>query len=70
VGGYSWWDELPPEHCGEDVLAELLVMRRYGGCGVLPSGVYHLELPTTVPNRQHNTDALIRKYLGTTQPGP
>lgn len=65
VGGYSWWDELPAEHCGEDVLAELLVMRRYGGCGVLPSGVYHLELPTNVPNRQHNTDDLIRKYLGT-----
>lgn len=65
VGGYSWWNELPAEHCGEDVLAELLVMRRYGGCGVLPSGVYHLELPTNVPNRQHNTDDLIRKYLGT-----
>ncbi len=64
VGGYSWWPELPPEHCGEDVLAELLVMRRYGGCGVLPSGVYHLELPTNVPNRRHNTDDLIRKYLG------
>jgi glycosyltransferase involved in cell wall biosynthesis len=64
VGGYSWWAELPEEHCGEDVLAELLVMRRYGGCGVLPSGVYHLELPTNVPDRRHNTDDLIRKYLG------
>lgn len=65
VGGYGWWHELPPEHCGEDVLAELLVMRRYGGCGVLPSGVYHLELPTNVPDRRHNTNELIRKYLGT-----
>ncbi|MGH2458659.1 MAG: glycosyltransferase [Chloroflexota bacterium] len=64
VGGYGWWCELPVEHCGEDVLAELLVMRRYGGCGVLPSGVYHLELPTNVPDRRHNTDDLIRKYLG------
>lgn len=64
VGGYSWWNELPPEHCGEDVLAELLVMRRYGGCGILPSGVYHLELPTNVPNRRHNTNDLIKKYLG------
>ena len=64
VGGYSWWSELPDEHCGEDVLAELQVMRRYGGCGVLPSGVYHLELPTNVPHRHHNTDDLIRKYLG------
>jgi len=64
VGGYSWWSEIPDEHCGEDVLAELLVMRKYGGCGVLPSGVYHLELPTNVPDRRHNTDDLIRKYLG------
>ena len=64
VGGFSWWKELPEEHCGEDVLAELLVMRKYGGCGVLPSGVYHLELPTTVPNRRYNTNDLIRKYLG------
>jgi glycosyltransferase involved in cell wall biosynthesis len=64
VGGYSWWTELPAQHCGEDVLAELLVMRRYGGCGILPSGVYHLELPTTVPDRRHNTNDLIRKYLG------
>ncbi|HUX87619.1 MAG TPA: glycosyltransferase family 2 protein [Chloroflexota bacterium] len=65
VGGYSWWHELPDKHCGEDVLAELLVMRRYGGCGVLPSGVYHLELPTNVTERQFNTNDLIRKYLGT-----
>ena len=66
VGGYSWWHELPNQHCGEDVLAELLIMRRYGGCGVLPSGVYHLELPTNVPERQFNTNNLIRKYLGST----
>jgi glycosyltransferase involved in cell wall biosynthesis len=64
AGGYSWWDELPPVHCGEDVLAELLVMKKFGGCGVLPSGVYHLELPTTVPDRRYNTNALIQKYLG------
>lgn len=63
-GGYTWWTELPPEHCGEDVLAQLMVMSRYGGCGVLPSGVYHLELPTEVPNRRTNTDDLIRRYLG------
>jgi GT2 family glycosyltransferase len=64
VGGYSWWQELPPEHCGEDVLAQLLVMADHGGCGILPSGVYHLELPTTVPDRRFNTNDLIRKYLG------
>jgi GT2 family glycosyltransferase len=50
-GGFRFWTELPPDHCGEDVLAQLRVMARYGGCGLLPSGAYHLELPTTVPDR-------------------
>lgn len=52
VGGFGFWTELPREHSGEDVLAQLRVMARFGGCGVMPSGVYHLELPTTVPNRE------------------
>lgn len=52
VGGFGFWKLLPPEHSGEDVLMQLRVMARHGGCGVMPSGVYHLELPTTVPNRE------------------
>ena len=52
AGGYSFWRELPPEHSGEDVLAQLRVMARYGGCGIIPSGVYHQELPTTVTDRR------------------
>jgi hypothetical protein len=55
VGGFDFWDELPDEHAGEDVVAQLRVMERFGGCGILPSGVYHLELPTTIPRRE--TDA-------------
>jgi GT2 family glycosyltransferase len=51
VGGFSFWRDLPAEHCGEDVLAQLRVMERYGGCGVLPSGAYHQQLPTTVEDR-------------------
>lgn len=51
VGGFSFWPDLPAEHCGEDVLAQQRVMARYGGCGLLPSGAYHQELPTTIPNR-------------------
>jgi hypothetical protein len=50
-GGFSFWRELPPEHAGEDVLAQLRLMAMYGGCGIIPSGVYHQELPTTIPNR-------------------
>jgi glycosyltransferase involved in cell wall biosynthesis len=47
-GGFGFWRELPATHCGEDVLAQLRVMARYGGCGLIPSGVYHMELPTTI----------------------
>jgi hypothetical protein len=51
VGGYDFWKELPSEHAGEDVLVQLRVMARYGGFGLLPSGAYHMELPTTVADR-------------------
>jgi GT2 family glycosyltransferase len=51
TGGFDFWQELPPQHCGEDVLAQLRVMERYGGCGIIPSGAYHMELPTTVKER-------------------
>ncbi|MDQ3871251.1 MAG: glycosyl transferase, partial [Chloroflexota bacterium] len=58
-GGFGFWRELPVNHCGEDVLAQLRVMARYGGCGVLPSGAYHLELPTTVPDRSVDAPAVL-----------
>lgn len=50
-GGFDFWPELPPDHQGEDVAAQLAVMRRYGGAGIVPSGAYHLESPTTVVDR-------------------
>jgi GT2 family glycosyltransferase len=59
-GGFSFWRELPPEHCGEDVLAQLRVMARYGGCGLVPSGAYHQELPTTVPRREVDAPRRLR----------
>jgi len=59
VGGYSFWQELPPEHCGEDVLVQLQVMQRYGGCGLIPSGVYHQELPTTIVERRVAADKAL-----------
>jgi glycosyltransferase involved in cell wall biosynthesis len=55
AGGFDFWHELPSEHCGEDVLAQLQVMERFGGCGIIPSGAYHMELPTTI--RQREVDA-------------
>ncbi|MBF6327823.1 glycosyltransferase [Nocardia transvalensis] len=52
TGGFEFWRKLPRHHCGEDVLAQLRVMARYGGAGILPSGAVHLEAPTTVARRE------------------
>ncbi len=65
VGGFGFWSQLPEEHCGEDVLAQLRVMERYGGCGVLPSGAYHLQLPTTVEVRTHDAPYVLGLRGGT-----
>ncbi|SFB06602.1 Glycosyl transferase family 2 [Amycolatopsis marina] len=51
AGGFEFWSELPAEHCGEDVLAQLRVLAEQGGAGILPSGAVHLEAPTTVVRR-------------------
>jgi GT2 family glycosyltransferase len=71
VGGFSFWVQLPDHHAGEDVLAQLRVMERYGGCGVLPSGAYHQQLPTTVLDRSCDAPRLLRvgpRARGTAQP--
>ena len=54
VGGFSWWHRLPPVHAGEEVVVQFLLIRKYGGCGILPSGTYHLGLPTNVEDRRCN----------------
>lgn len=59
VGGFSFWRRLPVEHCGEDVLAQLELLRRHGGCGVMPSGAYHQELPTTIPHRDVGAERVL-----------
>lgn len=63
VGGFGFWDRLPPVHAGEDAVAQFLLIHAYGGCGVLPTGTYHLCLPTTIPDRQHNATALFGTLL-------
>lgn len=59
VGAFSWWERLPPAHAGEEVVVQFLLIRKYGGCGLLPSGTYHLGLPTNVPERQRNATELF-----------
>lgn len=50
-GGFDFWRRVHEKHQGEDVAAQLAVLARFGGAGVLPSGAYHLESPTTVTER-------------------
>ncbi|MGE5594990.1 MAG: glycosyltransferase family 2 protein [Hyphomicrobiales bacterium] len=56
VGGFSFWERLPRYHSGEEVVVQNLLMRRYGGCGIVPSGTYHAELPSTVLNAAGGID--------------
>jgi GT2 family glycosyltransferase len=63
VGGFGFWERLPPEHAGEEALVQFLLLRRYGGCGILPAGTYHLCLPTTVPDRGANATALFARLV-------
>ncbi|WDZ86425.1 glycosyltransferase [Micromonospora cathayae] len=51
AGGFDFWRLLHERHQGEDVAAQLAVLARYGGAGIVPSGAYHLESPTTVTER-------------------
>ncbi len=66
VGGFSWWGRLPANHAGEEVVVQFLLIRKYGGCAILPSGTYHLGLPSTVEDRRCNATKLfgelIREY--------
>lgn len=52
AGGFEFWNDVPKEHVGEDVYVQLRVMKRFGGFGILPSGAYHQEAPTTISNRK------------------
>jgi hypothetical protein len=63
VGGFGFWDRLPAEHAGEEVVVQFLLLNRYGGCGILPTGTYHVGLPTTVPNRDVNATSLYERLL-------
>ncbi len=63
VGGFSWWHRLPPVHAGEEVVVQFLLIRKYGGCGILPSGTYHLGLPTNVDGRKRNAIELFGELI-------
>lgn len=61
AGGFNFWSDLPADHCGEDVHAQLRVMARFGGCGILPSDAYHMELPTTITRREVDAPKVLQQ---------
>ncbi len=71
VGGFGFWSRLPRYHSGEEVLVQNLLMRRWGGCAIAPSGTYHAEVPTTVLNTEGTVDGhalellpeMVRRYV-------
>lgn len=68
AGGFEFWRRVPAEHAGEDVAAQLAVMARYAGAGIVPSGAYHQEAPTTVPNRDVQVHEVLLAEAGTRSP--
>ncbi|MDP8928258.1 MAG: glycosyltransferase family 2 protein [Actinomycetota bacterium] len=64
-GGFDFHEDLPPAHRGEDIVAQVRVMERFGGCGILPSGAYHQEVPTSLAHRPHDAvEAVLRVRAG------
>jgi len=79
VGGFGFWRRLPRYHSGEEVLVQNLMMRRWGGCGIIPSGTYYTQLPSTVLDDGGGVDGhalellaeMVRRYApGTPEPPP
>lgn len=56
VGGFSFWPRLPRYHSGEEVLVQNLLMRRWGGCALMPSGTYFAQVPSTTLNDAGTVD--------------
>ena len=74
IGGFSFWSRLPRYHSGEEVLVQNLLMRRWGGCGIIPSDTYFSEVPTTVLNAQGTVEghalALLPELVARYAPDP
>ena len=63
IGGFSFWPRLPRYHSGEEVLVQNLLMRRWGGCALIPSGTYYSEIPSTVLNPEGKVDGHALELL-------
>lgn len=70
VGGFAFWPRLPRYHSGEEVVVQNLLMRRWGGCAVAPSGTYYAEVPSTVLNPEGTVDGHALDLLPELLAGP
>jgi len=76
VGGFSFWSRLPRYHSGEEVLVQNLLLRRWGGCAIVPSGTYYSQAPTTVLNEAGTVDGhaldlldeMVERYVPRSSP--
>lgn len=76
VGGFSFWSRLPRYHSGEEVLVQNLLMRSWGACGIVPSGTFYSEIPSTVLNEAGTVEGhalsllpeMIQKYAPEVHP--
>lgn len=73
VGGFSFWSRLPRYHSGEEVLVQNVLMRRWGGCAIIPSGTYYSQVDSTVLNAAGTVDGhalellpeMVERYVST-----
>ncbi len=78
VGGFEFWERLPRYQSGEEVLVQNLMMRRWGGCAIIPSGTYFSEMPSTVLNEEGTVDGhalslldeMVEKYASESNCNP
>lgn len=70
VGGFEFWRHLPTEHSGEDVVAQLRLMHRFGGAGLLPSGAWHQEVRTTRSGSEPDAPDLLDQQISSGEPPP
>jgi GT2 family glycosyltransferase len=69
VGGFCFGANLPPDHSGEDVVAQLRVMAVAGGAGLAPSGAWHQEVRTTRPRQETDAPVALADRLFDTSDG-
>jgi glycosyltransferase involved in cell wall biosynthesis len=73
IGGFAFWKRLPPGHAGEDVLVQNLLLRRWGGCGLMPSGTSFAEVTSTVPDSDRRVEShalsLLPEFIERYAPG-